>query len=46
MTMMVRKFMTWWEKLPLFVGFCFIPIVIALYLAAIVINKFAKGEKR
>jgi hypothetical protein len=42
--MMVRRFMAWWEKLPVIIGFFFIPLVIALYLAAIIKNKFTKGE--
>jgi len=41
---LVNRFMTWWESLPVLAGFWLIPIVIGLYLLAVVINK-SKSHK-
>lgn len=40
----VQQFMDWWEKLPLWYSIVFFPIVMMLYIVAIIINKF-RGEK-
>jgi hypothetical protein len=45
MTKSVRAFMAWWEKLPVLIGFFFIPIVLIIYAFARIINFFSPGEK-
>jgi hypothetical protein len=41
---MIRRFMDWFEKAPIYQSIWFIPIVLILWLIAIVKNK-SKGEK-
>jgi hypothetical protein len=41
----IRGFMSWWEKLPLFIGYFFIPLVLIFYIAARIKNKFSPGDK-